>query len=50
MRKLRLLTLFISFLVLAGTMHLTGQNTPSKVDFLNAPVLLKKVANPGSRL
>jgi hypothetical protein len=42
MRKLQLLTLFISFLLLADNMQLTGQKTPSKVDFLNAPVLFKE--------
>jgi hypothetical protein len=39
MKKMQLLTLFISLAVLAGTIQLNGQNTPSpKVVFLNAPV------------
>jgi len=43
MRKLRLITLFISLVVLMSTMQLYGQNVQSsKVDFLNAPVLFKE--------
>jgi alpha-mannosidase len=43
MRKLRLITLFISLLVLMSTMQLYGQNVKSsKVDFVNAPVLFKE--------
>jgi len=43
MKKLRLITLFISLVVLLSTMQLYSQNSPSsKVDFLNAPVLFKE--------
>lgn len=43
MRKMRLISLFISLAVLISTMHLYGQNVPSpKVEFLNAPVLFKE--------
>lgn len=43
MKKLQLITLFFSLVVLLSTMQLYGQNTPSsKVDFVNAPVLFKE--------
>ena len=43
MRKLRLITLFISLVVLMSTMQLYSQNTlSSKIDFKNAPVLFKE--------
>lgn len=43
MRKMRLISLFISLAVLISTMHSYGQNVPSpKVEFLNAPVLFKE--------
>ena len=43
MRKLQLITLFISLEVLLGTMQLYSQNAlSSKIDFKNAPVLFKE--------
>ena len=43
MRKLQSMTLFITLMVLMGTIQLCGQNQPSsKIDFLNAPVLFKE--------
>jgi alpha-mannosidase len=43
MKKLRLMTLIISLVIFMTTIQLYGQNLkPSKIDFLNAPVLFKE--------
>ncbi len=51
MKKLRVISFFISLLTITGTLHLFGQNELSpKVEFVNAPVLFKEKAKSFQQL